>query len=275
MAARSHLPPPQPGHVCVVTGASAGIGVELARVFSQRGYETLLVARRGDRVASLADELRRTGAPSTPFAADLSDAADREKLLAHIADCGLVADVLVNNAGFGTAGLHHELQREREVTQVRVNCEAIVDLTAALAPAMAHRGCGAILNVASTASFQPLLAEAVYSASKAFVLSFTESLHYELRPFGVTVTALCPGPVRTEFQTVSGDPASDVPWFRWRTPRTVARAGFRALERGRRLTVVGLPNRASATVGRYCPRPVLFRLADRRPIRRGVGARDA
>jgi uncharacterized protein len=199
------------------------------------------------------------------LASDLGDAAARDALAAEIDALGLTIEVLVNNAGFGTAGRFTELDREREVEMVRLNCEAVVDLCGRYAPPMAQRGRGAILNVASTAAFQPLPRQTTYAGTKAFVLSFTESLHQDMRAGGVAVTALCPGPVRTEFVEIAGveDAAEGAPSFVWESAEDVAEAGVRGLERNRRVVVPGLFNRATAMGGQHAPRGIFLRLADR------------
>jgi short-subunit dehydrogenase len=154
--------------------------------------------------------------------------------------------------------------RDRELDMVRTNVEAVVDFCALFAPAMAERGTGGILNVASTASFQPIPMQAGYAATKAFVLSFTESLHAELAGSGVNVTALCPGPVKTEFVDVAEIPDADrMPGFMWAKPDEVAEAGIKALERGKRVVIPGVLNRAGAIGGQHAPRSLYLRVASR------------
>ena len=173
---------------------------------------------------------------------------------------GLEVSVLVNNAGFATGGAFHESDPERELEQVRVLVEAPVALTSAFVPAMVHRGTGAVLNVASTAGMQPMPYSAGYSAAKAYVLTFSEALHQELRGAGVTVSALAPGPVSTEFWDVAGWEVgsggsfeSAVPRQLWVTAEDAARAGVRGLEHGQRVVVPGLPTRAAMLAGSYVP----------------------
>lgn len=215
------LPPPSADSTCVVTGASSGIGVELARELSRRGYGVTLVARREDRLRELASEL---GERAEVHACDVTDPEARKGVADALAARGIEVAMVVNNAGFSTSGPFASSDRERELDMVRTNIEAVVDFCALFVPGMAERGHGAVLNVASTASFQPLPMQAGYAATKAFVLSFTESLHAELRGSGVTVTALCPGPVKTEFVEVAnlGD-AEALPGVFWAAPRTSPR----------------------------------------------------
>ena len=256
------LPPPTPDSTCVITGASAGIGAEFARQLSAKGYGVTLVARREDRLRELAAEL---GAGAQVEACDVTDADARKALADSLAARGVNVEVLVNNAGFSTAGPFVNNERDRELDMVRTNIEAVVDFCALFAPGMAERGRGAVLNVASTASFQPLPMQAGYAATKAFVLSFTESLHAELKGRGVTVTALCPGPVKTEFTQVANLEAADaqMPGFLWDMPDDVAAAGIRGLERGKRVVIPGMLNRAGAVGGQHAPRALVLRLASR------------
>ena len=198
-------------------------------------------------------------------ACDVADPASREAMVATLGARGLDVEVLVNNAGFGTAGHFVELEPERETELVRTNVEAVVALCHEYAPRMAERGRGAILNVASTAAFQPLPIQATYAASKAFVLSFTEALHEELGAHGISVTALCPGPVETEFMEVAGmtESVSSTPRFVWATAEQVAKAGVKGLEKGKRVVVPGGLNRAGAIGGHIAPRSLLLPLARR------------
>jgi uncharacterized protein len=173
--------------------------------------------------------------------------------------------VLVNNAGFGTAGLFQRLDGEREAEMVRLNCEVVVALCGRFVPEMVERGSGAVLNVASVAGFQPLPTQATYSASKAFVLNFTQALATDLHGTGVTATALCPGPVRTEFVDVAGlgEEASMLPDFAWVASPDVAEAGVRGLESGKAVVVPGKVSRAVALGGQFTPRSVLLAAARR------------
>lgn len=260
------LPSADPGSTCLVTGASSGIGVELARLLAARGRGVTLVARREDRLRELAGELSEAhGVRVEVLACDVGDAAERERLGSELERLGLVVDVLVNNAGFGSAGRFQSLDPEREAQMVRVNVEAVVALCGAHVPAMVLRGRGAVLNVASTAAFQPVTRQVTYAASKAFVLSFTEGLSSDLHGTGVSVTALCPGPVKTEFFQASGmhDAFDGVPDFVWTTPEETARAAIDGLERGSRVVVPGIANRVGALGGRLVPRSLLLPLMRR------------
>jgi short-subunit dehydrogenase len=250
----------------VFSGACSGIGAALAPALARRGHGVILVARRTQRLDDLAQEVARDhGVRAEVIGCDLAASPERARLRDQIAALGLTVEVLCNNAGFGTAAPFIKLDRERQLELLRVNCEAVVDLCAAYAPAMVERGRGAILNVASTAAFQPLPGQAVYAASKALVLSFTEALHQELGGKGVAVTALCPGPVKTEFAEVGGfaDVESSTPSFVWSTAESAAEAGVRGLEAGRRVVIPGALNRAGAISGHHTPRALLLRAVAR------------
>jgi short-subunit dehydrogenase len=249
----------------VVTGASSGIGAELARGLAARGHGVTLVARREAALRELADELASAhGVRAEVVAADLADPAARDRLAAEIERLGLAVDVLVANAGFGSYGAFVKADPAREIEQIRVNGEAVVDLAARWTPGMVARRAGAVLITASVAGFQPLPGNATYSAIKAFALAFAEALHVELRPSGVTVTALCPGPVRSGFQAASGAEsyAESLPGIMFRSPAVVAEAGLKGLERGRRVVVPGAPNRIGAALGRFSPRPIVLKVMD-------------
>jgi short-subunit dehydrogenase len=251
------LPPAGKGAAALVTGASSGIGAALARQLSERGYRVALVARNEEKLRALAEEVG-----GDVFVCDLADAAARDRLAADVEARGLQVEVLVNNAGFGVYKDFAESDREREIEQARVNVEAVVDLTHRFLPAMISRGRGAIINTASTAAFQPIPGNAGYAAAKAYVLALSEALHEETRKTGVTVTALCPGPVHSGFQEASGaqDFAKTLPKPMWREPDVVARAALKAADRGKRLVVPGAPNRISSAMARFSPRPVLLRM---------------
>jgi short-subunit dehydrogenase len=247
------LPPPTNGSTILVTGASAGIGAELARGLAARGYGVTLVARREERLRALADEL---GSGAEVAACDLADAAARQALVA-----GLERQVtgVCNNAGFGSVGRFAELDAERELRLVRVNVEAVVELTRAFLPGMLEAGAGAVLNVASIAAYQPLPGFAAYAASKAFVQSFSEAVHEELAGTGVSVTCLSPGFTHTEFGAAAGSEGS-LPGFIYGDARDVAEAGIEAMLAGRRSAIPGLANRASMLGGRVAPRSLLLPL---------------
>lgn len=260
------IPDPSKQSAALVTGASSGIGADIARSLAQRGHNLVLVARREERLAELAQELASAhGVRAETVAADLQTKAGLKRMVKAIDELGLRVDVLVNNAGFGTAGLFQRLDGEREAELVHLNCEVVVDLCGRYLPAMAERGAGAVLNVASTAAFQPLPTQASYSASKAFVLTFTQALGADLHGTGVTATALCPGPVRTEFADVAGmtREASALPEFVWVPSPEVAEAGVVGMERGKGVVIPGKLNRATALGGQFTPRSLLLGLGRR------------
>jgi short-subunit dehydrogenase len=250
------LPAPDPGSIALITGSSSGIGAAIARGLAERGHGVGLIARRGERLESLAGELSSShGVRAEVLPADLSDAGERDRLAAEVDGLGVAVEVLVNNAGFGIYEPFGSSDRGRELEQVRLLVEAVVDLGARYLPGMLDRRRGAILNLASTGGFQPLPGNANYAASKAFVLFHSEAVHEEVREHGVTVTAVCPGPVRTEFQETSRPLfASRVPKALWVTPETVAEEGLRALEQGKRTVVPGGPAvRAAFAPNRMAP----------------------
>jgi uncharacterized protein len=191
---------------------------------------------------------------------DVTDEEGRSHLAEEIAERGLEVDTLVNNAGFGSGGAFKDLDVGKEAAMVRTNAEAVVALTSAFLPAMVGRGRGAILNLGSLIAFQPVPFQATYGATKAFVLSFTEALHEELRGTGVSVTVLCPGPVRTEFGEAGGFGGADerIPSWAWLSSAAVARAGVKGLENGRRVVVPGELNWLGALSGHYFPRALLL-----------------
>jgi short-subunit dehydrogenase len=238
----------------VVTGASSGLGREFALALAARGHPVLAVARRGERLSALADEVRAHGGELEPLVADLSTAVGIDALLARVAE--LDVELLVNNAGVATYGSFASLSPERERELVRLNVEAIVALTRGLLPSMLARGRGGVINVASQMAFQPMPYFATYAASKAFVLSFSEALSEELRGTGVRVTAVAPGFVTTEFSNVAGshDPERRFPHLR---PRQVVKASLRAHDRGRTVKVVGALYVFLTVAGRFAPRAVI------------------
>jgi short-subunit dehydrogenase len=257
------LPAPAPDRTCVVTGASSGIGSEIARQLAGRGHGVTLVARREDRLLALADELRAShDVRAVAIAADLTDEGSRARIADELTTRGLTVDALVNNAGFSTTGPVYRSDPSREVAMIRTDVEAVAHLCSVFLPGMVDRGAGAILNVASTAAFQPLPGQAGYSASKAFVLSYSHALRGELRGKGVTVTVLCPGPVKTEFVEVAGfseeEATSTVPGFMWETAADVARAGVDGLARGHAVVIPGTANRITAFSGYLTPRKLLL-----------------
>jgi short-subunit dehydrogenase len=246
----------------LITGASSGIGEALARELAGRGHGVTLVARSEEKLRALADELSSAhGVRAEAIACDITDAEARDRLAAAV---DRRVSVLANNAGFGSYQPFAEIDRERALEETRVNGEAVVDLTSRYLPEMVSRGAGAVLITASTAAFQPLPGNALYAGLKSFALTFAEGLHHEVKGNGVTVTALCPGPVKSGFQDASGahEFASGLPKPLWRTPEQVAAAAVRGLESGKRIVIPGTPNRVLAAVGRFSPRPVVLRVMD-------------
>jgi len=249
-----------------VTGASSGIGADMARELAARGHDLALVARREDRMRELAEELaERHAVRAETFGCDVAEPEGRARLIGEVAERGLTVEILINNAGFGSGGTFHALDGEGETGMVRTNVEAVVALTSAWLPGMVERRRGAVLNLASLIAFQPVPFQATYGASKAFVLSFTQAVHEEVRGTGVTITALCPGPVRTEFGESGGFGGADdrIPSFMWLDSETVARAGIEGLEKGDRVVVPGAVNRLGALSGHYMPRALLLPLVRR------------
>jgi hypothetical protein len=247
--------------LALVTGASAGIGEALARRIAGDGYDLVLVARRKDRLEALAADLPVT---AHPVALDLGERDAGKTLADEIAALGRGVDVLVNNAGFGHTGAFAQSDAARQTGMVDLNVRALVDLSHRVLPGMIERGTGGILNVASTAAFQPGPMMAVYYASKSFVLSFSEALSEEVRGSGVTICALCPGPTRSEFGAVSG--LDRVPLFARASKASaadVADAGWTGFRDGRRVVIPGVQNKLSAVGAPLLPRPLLLRLVRR------------
>lgn len=259
----SRLPAPDPAATCLVTGASSGIGRALARELASRGYGVTLVARREERLRKLADELSGAhGIRAEVLVCDLADPAALEALPSRVDELGRRVDVLVNNAGFGSYGPFVELDAAREVEQVRVLCEAVVALSGAFVPRMVSRGAGAVLILSSTTGFQPTARYATYAASKAFSLSFGQSLHEEVRPSGVAVTTVCPGPVEGEFFDRNDVRPVRLPKQMWVTPEEVARAALEGLARNRRLVIPNVAMRALMASSRMSPAALQLRVMD-------------
>lgn len=263
------LPPPAPDSIALVTGASSGIGEQFARQLAARGYRVALTARREDHLVKLAQELGGDERAVT-IAADLGIAEDRDRLAARLAELGARVEVLVNNAGFGVYQPFAEAGRERELQQVRVLVEAVVDLMARYLPGMIERRRGAIINLSSTAGFQPLPYNANYAACKAHVLMLSEAVHAEVEEHDVTVTAVCPGPVPSGFQQASDATyfTDKLPKFTFVSPQRVAEDALAAAERGRVSVIPGGPQvRAAFAPNRRLPRwaalPVSKRLMAR------------
>jgi uncharacterized protein len=259
------LPSPGPDRTAVVTGASSGIGTEIARELHERGHQVVLVARSADRLAELADEL---GDGAHPLPADLADRATRVGLLDRITALGLTPDILVNCAGLSTLGPVAGSDPDAELNMIEVDVVAVADLCARFLPGMVERGCGAVLNVASTAAFQPVPGQAGYSAGKAFVLSYTQSLSAELRGTGVRATVVCPGPVDTGFGETAGfakeEAEKALPPIMWVSAPDVARAAVDGLAHGRLVVIPGMVNRVAAQLSQLTPRSLLLPVLARR-----------
>ncbi len=258
------LPAPSQGRVAVVTGASKGIGAEIARELARRGHELVLVARSADQLQAVADSV-----PSTAHVvpADLGDAEARAGLLARIEALGLTPQILVNNAGFSTMGPVHQNDPEVEASMLELDVVALADLCGRFLPGMVERGSGAVLNVASTAAFQPLPGQAGYGAAKAFVLSYTRSLAAELRGTGVRATVLCPGPVETDFGKTAGftpkEEKESLPQIMWVSAPEVARAAVDGMDAGKVVVIPGAANKAGAAFATLAPKRLLASLVAR------------
>ena len=244
--------------VCLITGASAGIGAALAREFAKHGYVLVLTARREARLQALADEIA-AGGQTKPIviAADLSTAAGVANLTKTMTRQGLTPAFIVNDAGFGLLGEAAELDIARQLAMIDLNVRGLTDLTLRLLDGV-KRQRGGILNVASIAGFLPGVGMAVYHATKAYVLSFTEALHAELAADGVRVCALCPGPVETEFFGQAGIPEGYFPRSFARTAERVAREGYEGFIAGHRVVAPGTPNRVVTLLPRLLPRGVIL-----------------
>lgn len=244
----------------LVTGASSGIGLAFAERLGRDGYDLILVARRRERLDKLATRLHREhGIEAEALPADLAQSEELAVVEELIAGSGTL-DLLVNNAGFGTTGNFAELDPDREAEEIRLNVLALTRLTRAALPGMIKRGHGAVINVSSLAALQPGPFMATYSATKAYVVQFTDALHEELRGTGVQIQALCPGFTRTEFQQRAGIDTSKLPPFVWMTAAAVVDASLAALGNGEPVYVPGLANRALNTIGSVVPRSLTRRI---------------
>src|SRR5215831_15588529 len=256
--------------VVLITGSSSGIGAALAKVFAahqhEHGHELVLVARRGDRLETLAGEIAASGRPRpTVITVDLERRDGASAIAAELSSRGLEPVIVVNNAGFGLYGEAAALPRDEQLAMIDVNVRALTELSLMFVDSLArHRG--GILNVASVADFLPGSGMAVYYASKAYVLSFSEALHRELSDRGVRVTALCPGPVPTEFQARAGGMQvnAGVRALELSAER-VAQIGYEAFMAGQRVVIAGIGNRIAVSLMRLVPNALLLRLGDQRP----------
>src|ERR1700736_6576843 len=250
------LPNPSTDTPIVITGASSGIGAELARGLARREYPLVLVARRTGRLDELAAQLREQhSAVVDVMPLDLSDSAGRAELSDRIRHDSVAG--LCNSAGFGTSGPFHTLPIDREREEVTLNALALMELTHATLPGMVERGAGAVLNIGSVAGFQPLPGMAVYSATKAFVQTFSEAVHEELHGTGVSCTVLCPGPVPTEWAEIADAERFSV-GIAQVSPHDVADAAIGGMIDGKRSVVPGLVPKVVSLGGRFAPRSLLL-----------------
>jgi short-subunit dehydrogenase len=246
--------------VTVITGASSGIGAALAHEFAAHGHELVLIARREQALAAVAQAIAaKGGTPPVVLRMDVARIDAARDIAEALASRGLEPEIVVNNAGFALLGSADKLDRTAQLAMIDLNVRALTDLSLAFIESLARRS-GGILNVASTAGFLPGPGMAVYYATKAYVISFSEALHQELQGKGVRVTALCPGPVPTEFQARAGIPSGAYPSFLTCSPQEVAAQAYRGLKQGRRLVIPGWGNKAVPVLGRLSPRPILLQL---------------
>lgn len=245
----------------LITGASAGIGAELAKVFAANGYDVVLVARRRDALEALAGTLEgRHGIKATVVVEDLGDAEAAVRVFGAVRDAGIDIHVLVNNAGFGLGGEFSETSIEREIAMVQVNITSLMYLTKLFVAPMIRRRSGYVMNVASTAAFAPGPLASVYYATKAFVLSFSQALAEELAPSGVVVSCLCPGPTETEFAEVAGTGRTRLFDSSVADARDVAEFGYRAMLGGWRVAIPGARNKLLVQAQRLVPRRLVTRV---------------
>lgn len=251
----------------LVTGASAGIGAEIARQFAERGHDVVLVARREEKLRRAADTYAaRFDVETHVVAQDLASRAGRDALYETVADRGVEVDYLVNNVGIGTQGHFLDVDLDRDLDQAQLNVVTPTHLTKLFGRDMRERGHGGVLTVASTAAFQPGPYMAVYYASKSYALSLSQALHEEFAADGITVTALCPGPVKTEFQERAGNTDAligqeDAGLMRWQEADRVAAAGIDGLENGEAVVIPGIEYRLLSAVTGLLPRSLKRRLA--------------
>jgi short-subunit dehydrogenase len=243
----------------LITGASAGLGAEYAWLFAEDGHDVVLLARRKDKLDALAEQIaaRHPSVRAHVLQEDLGDARAPERIVKELASRGIEIEFLVNNAGFGTTGTFAELDPARELEMLAVNVTALTHLTRLLVPAMIARKSGRVLNIGSTAGFQPGPFMAVYYASKAYVNSFTEALSVELQGTGVAATVSCPGPTTTEFAQIAGNDKSRLFQQVAMGARDVARHGYQAMLRGETMAIPGFKNKMLLQSLRIAPRRVV------------------
>lgn len=240
------------GRWALVTGASAGIGMELARELARHGAKLILTARRRDRLEALAAELTARGTETRTVVADLFDPSAPQRIFDATAGAGIPVDILINNAGHGHYGPFHQGNSEQELSQVRVNCEAMVRMARLFLPPMVERKRGWVMIVASTASFQPIPYNTTYAATKVFDRFFSQALAAEVEQYGIKVTALCPGPTQTEFFDVAGG-AGVFRRFGIQSAEDVARKGVAALAAGKRVIIPNFKGAFTAFLVRFIP----------------------
>ena len=246
----------------LITGASSGLGEEFARQLARENYDLVLTARREDRLKVVAAEAMRLGSSKVEvIASDLGAPDAAVKLHQRVSALGIEIECLINNAGFGTHGIFHKLPLERELEEINLNVTSLVALARLFIEGMVVRRRGTIINVASTAAFQPVPYMATYAATKAFVLSFSEAVANEVRASGVTVMALCPGPTRTEFQGTAGVENSGFPAFAYMDAKTVVEQALASAKRGKAVRINGIFNQVMAQSNRISPRSVVARIA--------------
>jgi uncharacterized protein len=257
--------------VTLITGASAGIGVELARVFARHGHELALVARREDRLRTLAGQLARMGPrPPIVIAADLAAPGAVQKIADELRANDAEPNFIVNNAGFGLVGLAGTRDRDETLAMIDVNVRTLTELSLAFVDSLARHK-GGLLNVGSVAGFLPGPGMAVYYATKAYVLSFSEALSSEFRARGIRVTVLCPGPVPTEFAERAGVVGGLAPGLLTQSAEQVAEAGFRGLMAGKTVVLPGLGNKLVTLALRIAPRRLVLKaVASRQRARRSA-----
>ncbi|MCX8056053.1 MAG: SDR family oxidoreductase [Ignavibacteria bacterium] len=245
----------------LITGASFGIGYELAKIFAKEKYNLILTARSEDKLNQIKEELQNSDIQIVTLAKDLSKPEAPKELFDEIKKLKINLDILINNAGFGLLGPFKELELQAQLDMIQLNITSLVHLTYLFLPEMIERKSGKIMNVASTAAFQPGPNMAVYYATKAFVLSFSEALYSELKDYGITVSALCPGPTKTEFQkrarmeNINLERAKLIPYM---SAEEVARIGYDGLMKGKRVIIPGFLNKFGTKLVRIFPKSIVL-----------------
>ena len=250
-------------NTALITGASSGIGAELAKLFAADGDDLVLVARRKDRLQELADMMEdRHGVTATVVPRDLTEPDAAQELFEEVEDEGIEVHTLVNNAGFTTFGRFDEMDIEGDVKMIDLNITAVTRLTKAFVQPMVERGDGEILNTSSMAGMAPTPTQSVYAATKSYILSFSESVGHELEGEGITVTALCPGPVDTEFLELEGMENSGVGDGSLNDPESVAKAGYKGLKKGKRVVIPSMKMKSLSYLKRALPRRTVVSMAE-------------